>query len=148
MTMSADTGMLECTFCVPAEVQDQFCTFIANYDRDNQYSCGLCWLDDIVIGQTFKTQRIGHDSIFDTRKFLTELLKEFPSVSFEGSIEHNFLCSDGPNTSVLFQSDHGILKWDEKYRCECCRERFPDADLVGEGPFYCVACADRIEQER
>lgn len=144
MGMAADIGTLECTFCVPDEVQVQFYSFIEHYNRDNQYSCGLSWLDEIGRGETVKTQHIGHDSIFGTRKFLEELLKEFPSISFEGSIEHSFLCSDGPNTSVVFQSEHGALKWDEQYRCECCGERFPDADLVGEGPFYCVACADEL----
>ena len=74
MDMAADIGTLECTFCVPDEVQVQFYSFIERFGRDNKYSCGLSWLDEIGRGETVKTQHIGHDSIFATRKFLEEPL--------------------------------------------------------------------------
>ena len=138
--MATDAGLLECTFTVPANEEDHFNQVLANTDRDNKNCYGLSWLDDIDEAHAAKSDRIGHESVFDTRRFLEKLLEEIPGIVFEGIIEHSFLISEGPNTSVEFKSEDGKLVWDEKYRCEYCQERFPDAELFGEGPFYCKAC--------
>lgn len=138
--MSIDAGLLECTFIVPTNEEAHFNKILANTDRDNSNCYGLSWLDDISEDYTAKSDRVGHESVFDTLRFLEKLLEEIPNIFVEGTIEHSFLISEGPNTSVVFWSENGKLIWDEKYRCEYCRERFADADLFGEGPFYCKSC--------
>ena len=114
--MTPDSGYLTCWFDGPPSVMDAFHAIADRTDRQNQFSCGLSWLDDLDCEAQVESGSISYDSISATQEFLSGLLAELPELQFEGRLEHSWPILPCKQTIVEFSSEDGVLVWNE--RCE------------------------------
>ncbi len=125
--MTADSGYIKCWFDGPAEVMAAFRTIAETTDRQNQFSCGLSWLDDLDGDDEVESESVSYDSISSTQEFLTELLARLPELQFEGQLEHSWPILPCKQTLVEFSAVGGVLQWQES-----CQELTWDAALPDE----------------
>lgn len=114
--MTADNGYIKAWFRGPAHALAAFRTIADHADRQNQFSCGLSWLDDLDCEDQVESDSISYDSIGATQEFLAELLAQLPELQFEGTLEHSWPILPCTQTLVEFSSENGTLVWNE--RCE------------------------------
>lgn len=112
--MTPDSGYLTCWFDGPPSVMDAFRAFADHTDRQNQFSCGLSWLDDLDCENEVESESISYDSISATQEFLSELLAQLPEIRFEGRLEHGWPILPCRQTIVEFSSVDGLLAWSER----------------------------------
>lgn len=130
--MTADYGFLKCSFDGPAEVMETFRAIAEAADRQNQFSHGLSWLDDLDCDDQVESEAISYDSIDATREFLTRLLAELPRLEFEGSLEHSWPILPCKRTVVEFCAREGVLHWDERQEEETLEGLFPEIEFDDE----------------
>ena len=114
--MTANNGYIKAWFSGPAHALAAFRTIADHADRQNQFSCGLSWLDDLDCEDQVESDSISYDSISATQEFLSGLLAELPELQFEGRLEHSWPILPCKQTIVEFSSENGALVWNE--RCE------------------------------
>ena len=112
--MTADNGYIKAWFSGPAHVLAAFRTIAEGADRQNQFSCGLSWLDDLDCEDEVESDSVSYDSISATQEFLTELLAQLPELQFEGTLEHSWPILPCTQTVVGFSSANGALVWNER----------------------------------
>lgn len=137
--MTADNGYIKVWFNGPEPVMAAFRRIADTTDRQNQFSCGLSWLDDLDCEDEVESDSISYDSISATQEFLTELLSQLPELQFEGTLEHSWPILPCRQTVVEFSSVNGTLMWDEhseELTLECIEleECFEDEDEAIEIP--------------
>ena len=128
--MTADTGYIKAWFDGPKDMMDSFRSMAETADRQNQFYFGLSWLDDLDCDDQVESESVSYDSISATQEFLTELLKLFPRLQFEGRLEHSWPTLPFKQTIVVFFAADGKLHWEER-----CEELTPDFDLFAEDDF-------------
>ena len=111
--MTADSGYIKVWFSGDDTVMDGFSQLVANTDRQNLFSCGLSWLDELDFQWEAEADCISYDSIEATRDFLSQALAQLPGLSFEGDLEHCWPTLPCKVTRVSFSSDGGRLCWEE-----------------------------------
>lgn len=114
--MTADSGYIKCWFDGPAEVMVSFRKIAKTTDRQNLFSRGLSWLDELDCEDEVESESVSYDTISSTQAFLTELLRILPDLQFEGTLEHSWPVLPCKQTVVTFSAADGILQWEE--RCE------------------------------
>lgn len=112
--MTADNGYIKAWFSGTADVMAAFRTITDHADRQNQFSCGLSWLDDLDCEDEVESESISYDSITATQEFLSELLAQLPELQFEGRLEHSWPILPCRQTIVVFSSLNGALIWNEQ----------------------------------
>lgn len=122
--MTPESGYLKCWFDGPTAVMDAFRTIVESSDRQNQFSCGLSWLDEVDCDAEVESDAVSYDTLSATQEFLATLLKQLPELQFEGRLEHSWPILPCKVTTVEFSSDKGSLRWEES-----CRELSPDFDI-------------------
>lgn len=128
--MTADTGSIKAWFDGPHQTMAAFRMIVERTDRQNQFSCGLSWLDDLGCDDQVESEAVSYDSISATEEFLRELLNALPDLQFEGTLEHSWPILPCRQTFVTFSSDAGQLLWDEH-----CEELTLETELFGEVTF-------------
>ena len=111
--MTADSGYLKCWFDGPADCMAAFRRLAEAADRQNLFSCGLSWLDDLDCDDEVESESISYDTISATQEFLSSLLTELPELRFEGRLEHSWPTHPCTQTVVEFSSEDGALIWQE-----------------------------------
>ena len=111
--MTADCGYLYCSFSGDFSVMERFRTILDATDRQNAFSHGLSWLDDIDSDGEAESEAVSYDTLSATCDFLTQLLSELPELQFEGRIEHSWPTIPCRRTVVEFHSAEGLLHWNE-----------------------------------
>lgn len=124
--MTADNGYIKAWFDGPADIIASFRRIAETADRQNQFSCGLSWLDALDCEDEVESDAVSYDTISATQEFLTELLNELPELQFEGTLEHSWPILPSKQTIVTFSAVDGALQWDE--RCEELTPDFPETD--------------------
>lgn len=122
--MTADYGYLKCWFDGPAEVLSAFRAIAEVTDRQNRFSCGLSWLDDLDCDDQAESEAISYDSIDCTREFLSRLTATLPELQFEGTLEHSWPVLPCRRTIVEFSSSQGALLWNERQEEESVDDLF------------------------
>jgi len=112
--MTADQGYLFCAFSGEADVLEQFRQFAETTDRQNQFSHGLSWLDELDEGWEVNSEEISYDSIACTREFLDSLLAAVPGIHFEGTLTHSWPTLNGQAIRFDFRDEDGQLLWLER----------------------------------
>lgn len=112
--MTADSGYIICRFGGTAEVMEAFRGVVARTDRQNRFSCGLSWLDELDCEGEAESEAVSYDTIDCTREFLESLLARLPGLEFEGALAHGWPVLPGKKTLVEFRSAGGALLWDER----------------------------------
>ena len=112
--MTVDNGYLKAWFDGPADSMAVFRRLTETTDRQNQFSCGLSWLDDLDCEDEVESEAISYDSINATQEFLSELLAILPELQFEGRLEHSWPILPCKQTIVEFSSVNGTLVWNER----------------------------------
>lgn len=123
--MTADYGYIKCWFDGPAEVLEAFRAIAAETDRQNQFSHGLSWLDELDCDDEAESEAVSYDSIDCTREFLTRLLSTLPELRFEGTLEHSWPVLPSRRTIVEFSAQNGVLQWSERQEEEAIEDLFP-----------------------
>lgn len=126
--MTADYGFIKCWFDGSAETMASFSSIVDNTDRQNQFSHGLSWLDELDCDDEVESESISYDSIDCTREFLTQLLSSLPELRFEGTLEHSWPVLPCQRTIVEFSTQNGVLLWNERQEEETLDELFPSAE--------------------
>ena len=111
--MTADSGYLKCWFDGPTDCMAAFRRLTDAADRQNLFSCGLSWLDDLDYGDEVESESVSYDTISATQEFLSSLLAELPELQFEGRLEHSWPVLPCTQTIVEFSSEDGVLIWRE-----------------------------------
>lgn len=128
--MTPDSGYMKCRFSGSAAVLAAFRAIAAATDRQNQFSCGLSWLDDLDREDQVESEAISYDSISSTQEFLSLLLERLPQLEFEGTLEHSWPVLPCGRTVVEFRAAQGELIWEERTEEE--PEPFDGFDLEFE----------------
>lgn len=113
--MTPDSGYLKCSFRGAEETIRAFRAIVDGTDRQNRFSCGLSWLDDLDCDDEAESEAISYDTIGSTQAFLTELLALLPDLQFEGTLEHSWPVLPCKQTTVHFSAVHGTLQWEERW---------------------------------
>ena len=111
--MTADSGYIQCTFSGNPDVLASFLAIAAETDRENLFSCGLSWLDDLNCDGEVESDVVSYDTISATREFLSSLLIRLPDLEIEGRLEHSWPVLPPRKTVVEFSSNGGTLIWNE-----------------------------------
>lgn len=128
--MTADSGYIKIWFDGPDETMAAFRTIAEQSDRQNQFSCGLSWLDDLDCSDEAESEAVSYDTISATLEFLSELLKKLPDLQFDGTLEHSWPILPYRQTLVKFSSTEGVLRWEER-----CEEAAPEPDFFQDMEF-------------
>ena len=111
--MTADSGLIKAWFAGSQSDLERLNTIMDTTDRQNLFSCGLSWLDDVDSQWEVESEAISYDSMEATREFLTQVLNRLPQLQFEGSMEHCWPAIPRQITQVTFFSEDGKLHWEE-----------------------------------
>lgn len=112
--MTADTGYIKIWFDGSEEVMEELKKLVDRTDRQNLFSCGLSWLDDLDHTGEAESMSISYDSISATQEFLAQLLTLLPGLCFEGTLEHSWPTTPCKRTMVSFEGRSGRLQWNER----------------------------------
>lgn len=112
--MTTDQGYITCSFEGSLSVMEEFSRIIETADRQNQFSCGLSWLDDLDCEGTAESDAVSYDTLEATREFLTELARCLPELEGEGRLEHSWPVLPCRVTEVEFSLRSGVLAWAEQ----------------------------------
>lgn len=129
--MTADCGYLNCTFYGSQPVMEQLMYILSATDRQNTFSCGLSWLDEVDTQGEVESEAVSYDTLAATFEFLTQLLSALPDLRFEGRIEHRWPILPCKQTVVEFSTSDGALLWNEYTEApepELPEDFFPDID--------------------
>ena len=116
--MTADSGYIKCSFYGPEEALAAAETLIAQTSRQNEYSCGLSWLDELDSELEAEAECVSYDTLDATREFLAALLTAVPEIEFDGILEHSWPVLPSWKTIVEFSSQSGSLLWEERQQEE------------------------------
>ena len=130
--MTADYGYIKCWFDGPAEVLEAFRAMAAKADRQNQFSHGLSWLDELDCDDEAESEAVSYDTIDCTREFLTQLLAVLPELRFEGTLEHSWPVLPSRRTIVEFSGRNGALLWNERQEEESFDDLFAGVEFDDE----------------
>ena len=111
--MTADSGFIHIWFSGCESDMKQLSAIMDITDRQNLFSCGLSWLDDMDSQWEAESEYISYDSIEATREFLVQVLTQLPRLQFEGTMEHCWPTLPRQVTRVTFSSEDGQLRWEE-----------------------------------
>lgn len=111
--MTADSGYIKVWFSGDDSVMSTFSQIVERTDRQNLFSCGLSWLDELDFQWEAEAECISYDSIDATREFLAQALEQLPELQFEGHLEHCWPTLPCKVTRVNFYADEGHLRWEE-----------------------------------
>ena len=111
--MTVSCGYITCSFSGPAAVLEQLLHTAAATDRQNAFSCGLSWLDELDNCSEVESDAVSYDTLDATREFLTQLSHLLPELDAEGRIEHSWPVLPSRTTVVEFSLCHGTLTWNE-----------------------------------
>ena len=112
--MTTDQGYITCSFEGSLSVMEEFSRIIETADRQNQFSCGLSWLDDLDCDGTAESDAVSYDTLEATREFLTELARCLSELEGEGRLEHSWPVLPCRVTEVEFSLRNGVLAWAEQ----------------------------------
>lgn len=110
--MTPDSGHIFCRFDGPPTALETLHCIAAGTDRQNRFSSGLSWLDELD-GSEAESDAISYDSIDATREFLTTLAEQLPELQLEGRLEHSWPVLPARQTVVEFSAADGVLQWQE-----------------------------------
>ena len=111
--MTADSGYIKVWFSGDDSVISAFSQIVEQTDRQNLFSCGLSWLDELDGQWEAEAECISYDSIAATWEFLVQALELLPDLQFEGFLEHCWPTLPCKVTRVNFFADEGHLCWEE-----------------------------------
>jgi hypothetical protein len=111
--MTADSGYIQCSFFGKPDVMDAFRRIVADTNRENLFSCGLSWLDDLDCFDEVESDSVSYDTISATRDFLVTLLTQLPELEFQGHLEHSWPVLPFRKTVAEFSANVGTLNWSE-----------------------------------
>lgn len=131
--MTADTGYMKAWFGGSDDTMAAFRSIVDHTDRQNLFSCGLSWLDDLDNEFEVESESVSYDSISATQEFLSQLLTQLPNLHFEGTLEHSWPTLPCKQTFVSFSSENGHLLWNERLE-DASEAYFDDADFDGFEP--------------
>lgn len=112
--MTTDQGYITCSFEGAQSVMEQFFRIVEAADRQNQFSCGLSWLDELDCDGAAESDAVSYDTLESTREFLTELARHLPELEGEGRLEHSWPVLPCRVTEVEFSLRNGALAWTEQ----------------------------------
>lgn len=112
--MSVSCGYITCSFNGPSAVLEQFLRTAAEADRQNTFSCGLSWLDELDSYGEAESDAVSYDTLDATKEFLTHLSQLLPELEAEGRIEHSWPVLPIRTTVVEFSLCRGALAWKER----------------------------------
>ncbi len=121
--MTADSGYIQCSFSGKPDVMNAFRRIVADTNRENLFSCGLSWLDDLDRFDEVESDSVSYDTISATRDFLAALLAHLPELEFQGRLEHGWPVLPCRKTVAEFSSNGGALIWSESLEEQS--EEFP-----------------------
>lgn len=124
--MTPDTGYISLSFHGSDADLAALSAICDTTERQNQYSCGLSWLDDLDCDFLVESEAVSFDTIEFTIEFLSAVLLKLPGLEIEGRLEHCWPVLPLQQTVVEFSSDHGTLLWNEyKQNLENDLEPYP-----------------------
>ena len=112
--MTADGGYITCSFSGPPAVMERFLRTAAETDRQNAFSRGLSWLDELDDCGDAESDAVSYDTLEATREFLTSLSLLLPELEGDGRIEHNWPVLPARTTVAEFSLLDGRLNWEER----------------------------------
>lgn len=133
--MMADCGYLNGTFYGSQSVMEQFFHVLSAADRQNTFSHGLSWLDEVDADGDVESEMVSYDTLAATFEFLTQLSAALPELQFEGRIEHRWPTLPCQQTVVEFGTSNGTLLWNEYLEApepELPEDFFPEIDDEAE----------------
>ena len=113
--MTADSGYIQCSFSGDPDIMALVRTIAAETDRQNLFSCGLSWLDDLDRNDEVESDAVSYDTVSATREFLSFLLGQIPELEIQGRLEHCWPVLPVRKTVVEFSSDNSTLIWNESF---------------------------------
>lgn len=128
--MTPDSGFIHCRFDGPPAAMDALRRIAADADRQDRFSCGLSWLDELDSDGEAQSDAVSYDSIGATQEFLSALAARLPELRLEGRLEHSWPVLPCCRTVAEFSAADGVLHWQET-REELTWEAAPTGDFFG-----------------
>ncbi len=128
--MTSDQGYIRCCFRGDPAALAGLDRLVAETDRQNQFSHGLSWLDELDFDREAECELVSFDTMEATREFLSGLLLSVPGITFEGELEHSWPTLPCRTTRVAFSVERGVLRWEETVELTAVpeAERWEDDD--------------------
>lgn len=125
--MTPESGFIQCRFDGSPAVMEALFAMLETADRQNQFSCGLSWLDEVDRSGEVESGSVSYDTLAATQEFLSVLLTRLPELRLEGHLEHSWPTLPCKVTIAEFSSEGGCLRWEET-----CTEPEPMPDFPEE----------------